>query len=247
MVSLNEMLRYTNQLLAVEAFQDYCPNGLQVEGRSEVRKLVSGVSASQAFIEAALIAKADALLVHHGYFWKNEAPAIVGIKRIRLRSLLINDMSLLAYHLPLDAHSDYGNNVMLARHLHFIVEGSDKNFLFYGRLHKTMAPTAFAEYLQRKLGREPLFVAGSDKPITTLAWCTGGAQRLIENAVDLGVDAYLTGEASESTVHIARECGIHFFAAGHHATERYGANALGQHLAQRFSLQYEFIDIDNPA
>lgn len=252
MMNLDKIIEYTNQLLAVEVFNDYCPNGLQVAGKQRIHKLVSGVTASQGLIEAALAANADALLVHHGYFWKGEIPNIIGMKRRRLRTLLLNDMSLLAYHLPLDAHPRYGNNAMLAQCLKIEVdgvagEGPGKNLLFYGRLHKTMAVSVFAEHLERTLGRAPLSVVGSDKPIATIAWCTGGAQRLIEDAAVLGVDAYLTGEISESTVHIARECGLHFFAAGHHATERYGVAALGCHLAERFSLEHEFIDIDNPA
>jgi len=251
-IARNELVSYTNQLLNIERFADYCPNGLQVEGAAEVRKIVSGVTASQALLEAAVAAGADTVLVHHGYFWKSEAAPIVGMKQRRIKTLLNNEMNLLAYHLPLDAHPELGNNAQLAKRLGLSVEaGMDAELAtsigLVGRLPEAVAGADFAAHVEQVLGRKPLFVAGNEQPIQRIAWCTGGAQGYIDKALALGVDAYLTGEVSEATVHTARECGIHFFSAGHHATERYGVQALGEHLAQHFGLEHEFIDVDNPA
>lgn len=252
MVHLRDLLRYLDDLLEVERFQDYCPNGLQVEGAATVNRLVCGVTASQALIEAAVEANADALLVHHGYFWKGEAAPIVGMKKRRIARLLEHDISLLAYHLPLDAHPVYGNNVQLAQVLGLNVEGSfgpagNPAIGLYGSLAEPLSGEALAEQIGARLGRPPLHVGEAGAPVRTLAWCTGGAQGFIEEAARLGVDAYLTGEVSEQTVHLARENGLHFYAAGHHATERYGARALGEHLADHFGIEQRFIDIDNPA
>ncbi|MDY6980403.1 MAG: Nif3-like dinuclear metal center hexameric protein [Pseudomonadota bacterium] len=252
MVQLSDLVRYLDDLLEVERFSDYCPNGLQVEGGATINRLVCGVTASQALIEAAVEAGADALLVHHGYFWKGEAAPIVGIKKRRIARLLENGISLLAYHLPLDAHPVYGNNVQLAKVLGLKVAGSfgppgNPAIGLYGGLPGALSGEALAGQIAERLGREPLHVGEASAPVSNLAWCTGGAQGLIEEAVRLGVDAYLTGEVSEQTVHLARENGIHFYAAGHHATERYGARALGEHVAEHFGIEQQFIDIDNPA
>lgn len=254
MVQLTELVSYVDDLLEVDRFSDYCPNGLQVEGSATVGKLVSGVTASLALIEAAIDARADAIVVHHGYFWRGEDARVTGMKKQRLRRLLDSDTSLLAYHLPLDAHPLYGNNARLGEQLGLVVEGtfgggSEPAIGLHGRLARPVAAKEFARQVGEALGREPLLVAGAgeDALVDTVAWCSGGAQGYIEQAVALGVDAYLTGEVSEQTVHVARECGIQFVAAGHHATERYGALALGRHLAENFSLEHEFIDIDNPA
>jgi dinuclear metal center YbgI/SA1388 family protein len=252
MVALHELTRYIDTLLETSAFRDYAPNGVQVEGRDTVRTLVSGVTASMAFIDAALDQGADALLVHHGYFWKGENPCIVGYKKRRLQRLLNADVSLLAYHLPLDAHAQLGNNAQLARVLGIRVTGtfdtdSGPRLGMLGELETPIDGATFARRIAEKLKREPLVVLGNARPLRTLAWCTGGAQGYIERAAALGVDAYLTGEVSEYTVHIARETGLHFFAAGHHATERYGVQALGEQLGQKYGLRHVFIDIDNPA
>ncbi len=250
MAKLHQIVRYTDALLAIDKFQDYGPNGLQVEGCAEVNTLVSGVTASQALLDSAIEQGADAVLVHHGYFWKNEDPRVVGMKRRRLASLLENNISLLAYHLPLDAHSELGNNVQLARVLGFVADDTvtDRTELVMtGRPAAPLSGEALAVHIASKLNRQPLHIPGAADTITSIAWCSGGAQGYIEAAVELGVDAYVTGEVSEQTVHVARECGIHFFAAGHHATERYGAPALGEHLAQKFGITHNFIDIDNPA
>ncbi len=251
MVDLNALVAYTDDLLEVDQFSDYCPNGLQVQGRSTVRRLVSGVTASMALVEAAVEAGADAILVHHGYFWRGEDERVVGMKQRRLKRLLGEDISLLAYHLPLDAHPVYGNNARLAEVLGLAVagrfgRGPGPAIGMHGSIERPEPAAGFAERLQRSLGRAALHVPGGTDDIQTVAWCTGAAQGYIEEAVELGVDAYVTGEVSEQTVHVARECGVHFFAAGHHATERYGAQALGMHLSEHFGLEHEFIDIDNP-
>jgi len=252
MVDLNALVAYTDDLLEVDQFADYCPNGLQVQGRGQVRRLVSGVTASLALVEAAAAARADAILVHHGYFWRGEDPRVVGMKQRRLKRLLAEDISLLAYHLPLDAHPLYGNNACLAEALGLAVagrfgQGPGPAIGMHGTTDAPLAAEAFGQRLERALGRTALHVPGASETIQTVAWCTGAAQGYIEQAAELGVDAYVTGEVSEQTVHVARESGVHFFAAGHHATERYGARALGRHLSERFGLEHEFIDIDNPA
>jgi len=251
MVLLQELVRYTNELLDIQSFRDYCPNGLQVQGENEVQTIISGVTGSQAFLEAAINAGANALLVHHGYFWSGEDPCIVGMKRQRLARLLGADVSLLAYHLPLDAHPEYGNNAQLGKLLGFEVAGSfgrapGDSLGLHGTLPTPMSAEALSQHLRATLGRKPLHIPGKADPIRTVAWCTGAAQSYIEQSVMVGADAFISGEISEQTVHVARELGIHYFSAGHHATERYGVQALGTHLAERFGLQHRFIDIDNP-
>lgn len=249
-VALHTLVAEADRFLDVARVVDYCPNGLQVEGRGEVRRIVSGVTASQALLDAAVEAQADLVLVHHGYFWKNENPCIVGIKQRRLKTLLNHDISLVAYHLPLDLHAEVGNNVQLARRLGLAVEGSlepgnPRAIGLLGSLPQALSPAEFAAQVGVALGREPLLVAG-ERPIRRVAWCTGAAQGYIDQAIAAGADAYLTGEVSESTVHSARESGISFLAAGHHATERYGVQALGDWLAQRFAIEHRFVDCDNP-
>jgi dinuclear metal center YbgI/SA1388 family protein len=251
MAPLSALVRYTDDLLNVTAFRDYCPNGLQIEGRQEVERIISGVTASRRLIEVACDRKADAVLVHHGFFWRGEQLTITGVKRERVRRLLANDISLLAYHLPLDAHHELGNNAQLANLLSFNIEGSlnpdDRAGIgLYGALSEPTSVDGMIRRLCTVLDREPLHIAGGPAAIRTVGWCTGAAQGMIERAVELALDAYISGEISEQTVHIAREAGIHYFAAGHHATERCGVKALGGHLAQRFGLQHQFIDIDNP-
>ncbi|WP_455223582.1 Nif3-like dinuclear metal center hexameric protein [Kaarinaea lacus] len=251
MVLLQELVRYTNELLDIQSFRDYCPNGLQVQGSDEVQTIISGVTASQAFLDAAINDGANALLVHHGYFWSGEDPCIIGMKKQRLARLLGANASLLAYHLPLDAHPEYGNNAQLGKLLGFEVLGSfgrapGDTLGLHGVLATPMSAEALAQHLQAALGRKPLHIPGNANPIRTVAWCTGAAQSYIEQSVSLGVDAFISGEISEQTVHVARESGIHYFSAGHHATERYGVQALGNHLANRFGIQHRFIDIDNP-
>ncbi len=248
--TLKELINATDELLQPQDFHDYCPNGLQVEGKPQVGKLVTGVTACQALLDQAVAQNADALLVHHGYFWRGEDAVIVGMKRRRVATLLRHDISLLAYHLPLDAHPELGNNVQLAKvlgmQIHAGLQASEHSVGNAGELTEARSGEAFARHIATRLGREPLHIAGDSAKIRSIAWCTGAAQEYIQQAIGLGVDAYLTGEASEQTVHTAREAGIHFYAAGHHATERFGVQAVGKYLAQKFDLEHQFIDIDNP-
>lgn len=250
MVQLKNLLNYSNNVLEIERFNDYCPNGLQIEGKQEIKKIVSGVTASQALIDAAIKEKADVLLVHHGYFWKGEDERIIGLKYQRVRRLIESGVNLVAYHLPLDAHPLYGNNAKLAEILDMDVAGvfppENDAVGMYGTLKKPMSAANFSQKIMEALDREPLHIGDNNEQIHTVAWCSGAAQSYIEEAVELGVDAYITGEISEQTVHIARESGLHFYAAGHHATERYGVQAFSEHLASHFDLEHQFIDIPNP-
>lgn len=249
-IALTTLLEEAERFLGAARIADYCPNGLQVEGRPQVRRIVSGVTASQALLDAAVEADADVVLVHHGYFWKGENPCVIGMKQRRLKTLLNHDISLLAYHLPLDVHPQVGNNVQLAAQLDITVEGpldpeNAKVVGLVGSLEEPMSARDFARRVQEVLGREPLLVEGSQM-VRRIGWCTGGGQGYIDQAITAGVDLYLTGEASEQTVHSARENDISFIAAGHHATERYGVQALGDYLAKRFALEHLFIDCPNP-
>jgi dinuclear metal center YbgI/SA1388 family protein len=251
-VKLAELVACSDQLLQPQLFNDYCPNGLQVQGKAEVSRLVSGVTASQALIDHAIAGGADAMLVHHGFFWKGEDPCITGMKYSRLKGLLNNGISLIAYHLPLDAHPQYGNNAQLAKLLEIEISGglepgNANSVGNIGRLPVSVTADTFRQLVSDRLGREALLIPGGDHAIKTVGLCTGGAQGYIGQAAAQGVDAYLSGEISEPTVHEARELGVHYIAAGHHATERYGVQAVGEYLAQMFSLDHQFIDIDNPA
>ncbi len=249
MVNRDELMQALNAELEPERFRDYCPNGLQVEGRREIRRIVSGVTASLALVEAAVEAGADLILVHHGYFWKGEAQEVTGMKRERMRLLLTHDINLVAYHLPLDAHPVLGNNTQLAGRLGFAIGGvlREDGVGQVGTPARALSAPDMQAHISNVLGREALCVEAGDHPIRRIAWCTGGAQSLLPEAAAQGVDAYISGEISEQTTHEARELGVHYFAAGHHATERYGAPALGQWCAERFGLEHEFIEIDNPA
>lgn len=246
MAKRTDILAKIDEWLEPGNFQDYAPNGLQVEGKDEVRTLVTGVTASQALVDAAVEQGADMILVHHGYFWKGEDQAIRGMKKRRIKQLLNNDISLLAYHLPLDDHPDYGNNRQLADVLGIQNPRPLGGLVWQGELEAPLSPEKFGLHLARALHREPLHVGGGPERIETVAWCTGAAQGFIGTALDAGIDAYISGEISEPTTHTARECGIHYYAAGHHATERYGVQALGQALAEAFGLRHQFIDCDNP-
>ncbi|WP_019558750.1 Nif3-like dinuclear metal center hexameric protein [Thioalkalivibrio sp. ALE12] len=249
MVNRDELMQALNAELEPERFRDYCPNGLQVEGRREIRRIVSGVTASLALVEAAVEAGADLILVHHGYFWKGEPQEVTGMKRERMRLLLAHDINLVAYHLPLDAHPVLGNNTQLAGRLGFAIDGvlREDGVGQVGSPARVMSAPDMQAHISNVLGREALCVEAGDHPIRRIAWCTGGAQSLLAEAAAQGVDAYISGEISEQTTHEARELGVHYFAAGHHATERYGAPALGQWCAERFGLEHQFIEIDNPA
>ncbi|MGG2140153.1 type 2 GTP cyclohydrolase I [Symbiopectobacterium sp. RP] len=244
----SELETVINQQLNVVAFQDHAPNGLQVEGRENVQRIITGVTASQALLDVAVAQQADAVLVHHGYFWKNESPVISGMKRRRLKTLLANDINLYGYHLPLDAHPELGNNACLAALLDITVLGEIEQLLPYGELTQPVSGEALRERLETRLGRSVLHCRdNAPLQITRLAWCSGGGQGFIERAARFGVEAFITGEVSEQTIHIAREMGLHFYAAGHHATERGGIKALGKWLAQQHGLDVTFVDIPNPA
>ncbi len=250
MIEPRALVAYCDRFLDAPRFADYAPNGLQVEGDRLVTRLVSGVTASAALIDAALDEGADAILVHHGWFWKNENPCLIGIKGRRARTLLSAGISLIAYHLPLDAHPEVGNNVTLGARLGFTeMEPTTvaNGLLWVGRPPIPVLPEALADQVSRQLGRGVTLVGESRGLIERIAWCTGGGQGYLEQAADLGVDAFLSGELSEQTTHQAREHGLCYLAAGHHATERYGVQALGSHLADRFELLHQFIEIDNPA
>lgn len=236
-------------LLAVDRFRDYGPNGLQVEGAAEVRRLVSGVTASRALIDAAIAQGADAILVHHGLFWRGQDGRITGWLRERLARLLAHGINLFAYHLPLDAHAELGNNAQLGRLLGLEADGrfGEQDLGFIGDAAGLGTAQDLAARAAQRLGRGPLLLAGDGRPLRRVAWCTGGAQGHFEAAIAAGADLFLTGELSEPQAHIARETGVAFLACGHHATERYGAPALGAYLADRYALTHQFIDIDNPA
>jgi len=235
-------------LLDSSRFNDYCPNGLQVEGRKEIERVVCGVTASRALIERAIALKADAIVVHHGWFWKGEDSRVTGIRRERLALILANEINLFAFHLPLDAHPELGNNAQLARVLGWQFEAlcPAQPLLNLGRLEHPMSAGEVARSVAARLAREPLLIGDSSREIKRVAWCTGGAQGYFEQAIEQGVDLFLSGEISEQTVHLARETGVAFIAAGHHATERYGVQALGGWLAKEQALDVSFVDIDNP-
>ncbi|QLB13497.1 dinuclear metal center YbgI/SA1388 family protein [Bisgaardia hudsonensis] len=241
-----------NQKLNSQAITDYAPNGLQVEGKTEIKKIITGVTASQALIDYAVSENADAILVHHGYFWKSENPCIRGMKGKRIKTLLVNDINLYGYHLPLDIHTELGNNAKLAQLLGIEnlqpLENSTTSIPVYGSLINPVTGEEFAQRIEKALNRKPLFCGeNASHLIRTIGICTGGGQGYIDLAAQKGLDAFITGEVSEQTIHSAREQGLHFFAAGHHATERYGIKALGEWLAKEYGFEVIFKDIDNPA
>ena len=245
---LNELRDYIGNLLQISRFRDYCPNGVQVEGRAQVQRIASGVTASQRLLDAAAEWGADAVLVHHGYFWRNEEAAITGIKKQRIAHLLRHDMSLLAYHLPLDAHPELGNNAQLGRLLGFVEHGrfGEQDIACHGELMRAQSLQQLSAHIGTVLQRTPQVIGDSQRPIRRIAWCTGAAQGYFEQAVALGVDAFLTGEISEQNVHVALESGVAFISAGHHATERYGVQALGAHLAAQCGVEHCYFEMDNP-
>ncbi len=252
MTDRDQLLHAFDALLEPGRFKDYGPNGLQVEGRREVRRLVSGVTASLALIDAAIEAQADAVVVHHGLFWRGQDGRLTGWMKQRVARLLAHDINLYAYHLPLDAHPELGNNAQLARVLGLQADArfGDQDLGFVGAPAGGGAfasPRALADHVEAALGRPVTMVEGGSGPITRLAWCTGGAQGYFEAAIAAGAQAFLTGEISEPQAHYARECGVSFLACGHHATERYGAPALAARVAADLGLEHRFIDIPNPA
>jgi dinuclear metal center YbgI/SA1388 family protein len=247
-IPTTELVQTLDQLLQPARFRDYGPNGLQVEGRPQISRIISGVTASRALIEAAIDARADAILVHHGLFWRGQDGRVTGWMRQRLALLLANDINLLAYHLPLDAHAELGNNAQLGRRLGWTADArfGEQDLGFIGD-----APMpdlqSLAAHVRATLGRDVVSVAGDGRRLRRVAWCTGGAQGYFEAAIAAGADVFLTGEISEPQAHYARETGVAFIAAGHHATERFGAPAVGDWIAQAHGVEHVFIDIDNPA
>lgn len=250
MASRSDIESYLAALLDVGRFRDYGPNGLQIEGRPEVKTLVSGVTASRALIEAAIAQKADAILVHHGLFWRGHDGRLTGWLKARVELLMAHGINLYAYHLPLDAHAEYGNNAQLGARLGFVADGrfGEQNIGYVGAPAQPLGAAALKALLADRLGREPVMVEGRPgATFTRVGWCTGGAQGYFESAIAAGAQAFITGEISEPQAHLARETGVAFYACGHHATERYGAPALAAHVAETFGLAHQFIEIDNPA
>ena len=248
----HELEQVLNSLLKPEIIKDFCPNGLQIEGANNINKIITGVTATQELIEQAILKKADAILVHHGFFWKNESYVIKGMKYQRIKALIENNINLFAYHLPLDIHAELGNNAQLAQLLNIKVKGplefgNPLSVAIHGEFEHAITGEALTTRISEKLSRQCLHIAPeSNKEIKRIAWCSGGGQGYIELAAEQGFDAFISGEASEQTTHVAKEMDIHFFGAGHHATERYGVKALGEYLMNNYNLDVEFIDIDNP-
>ncbi|MFM8465213.1 MAG: Nif3-like dinuclear metal center hexameric protein [Burkholderiaceae bacterium] len=241
------LTKHLAETLDINRFRDYCPNGLQVEGKPQISRLITGVTASLALLEAAVAAHADALLVHHGYFWRGEDPRVVGSRRARLKLLLDHDINLFAYHLPLDAHPELGNNAQLAKLLGFETTGrfGEQDLGWLGRVNVSTVAD-LVQVVHIALGRTPQLIGDPSQRVERVAWCTGAAQNAFEHAIDAGASVYLSGEISEQTVHLARETGVAYLSCGHHATERYGVQALGNHVAQQFGIHHQFIDIPNP-
>ncbi len=242
----DELSAYLSEFLEIDGYKDYAPNGLQVEGKAEIKKIVTGVTACQALIDQAVAVGADAILVHHGYFWKSEPDVITGFKQKRIKALLQHDINLFGYHLPLDGHNELGNNVLLGKLWGLDEITPTAGLVRLGKLPEAMPMAAFKQMVDDSLNRESLHLEGGPEQVRTIAWCSGGAQGYIDQAIEWSADVYISGEVSEQTTHLAKECGIHYLAAGHHATERLGIKALGEHLAEKFGLENVFIDITNP-
>lgn len=242
----SELILYLNTFLAVGEYKDYAPNGLQVEGRDEIKTIVTGVTACEALIDAAIEENADAILVHHGYFWKSEPAEIVGYKHRRIKKLLKHDINLLAYHLPLDGHPELGNNASLGQLWGLKDVTPVEGLVRLGELTEAIGVVQFLDQVSSSLGREALHLPGGPEMVKRIAWCSGGAQNAISQAIDWQADVYISGEVSEQTTHLAKECGIHYFAAGHHATETLGVKRLGEHLAAQFNLRSIYVDVPNP-
>ncbi|MEA3405161.1 MAG: Nif3-like dinuclear metal center hexameric protein [Pseudomonadota bacterium] len=242
----DDLTAYLADFLKVADYKDYAPNGLQVEGKEQIRTIVTGVTASQALIDEAIKLKADAILVHHGYFWKSEPQEIVGFKQKRIKSLLLNDINLMGYHLPLDGHAELGNNAMLGKLWQLEDITPQPGLVRLGKLAHSVDISEFVNLVSDSLERPVLHLPGGPPQVQTVAWCSGGAQGYIDQALAWKADIYISGEVSEQTTHLAKEGGIHYFAAGHHATERLGIKALGEHLAKRFGLDCHFVDVNNP-
>lgn len=251
MIKRDELVAYLQKEFYQHADNDYCPNGLQIAGTENIEKIICGVSANQELIDAAIARQADAILVHHGFFWKGESPCLRGVKGKRIASLIKNDINCFAYHLPFDCHPELGNNILLGECLGLndissFTLGAYADLGYMGSCQQAVSVAEMQNLLEQKLGQQPLVIAAGEQQIRRVAWCTGAAQDALEEAAAMGVDAYITGEIAERTPALAKELGIHYFAAGHHATERFAVRAVAEHLQQHFSVQAEFIDIANP-
>jgi dinuclear metal center YbgI/SA1388 family protein len=251
-VSRHTLAQYLQDILGSNQIKDYCPNGLQIEGKSTISTIVTGVTASQALLQKALEVQADAIIVHHGYFFKNEQAVLTGMKKKRIETLIKNDMNLFAYHLPLDVHPTLGNNHEMAQKLELqsvvsLDTGTNPPLGLIGNLPVEQNVDKLVDKLMHILDRKPLLIEGGERTVRQVALCTGAGQDFIEHAYTAGADVYISGEISERTTHFAREAPIHYLASGHHATETFGVYALGQHLAQQFQIQHQFFDINNPA
>ena len=254
-ISTRDLCAWMDDTLSAQAFNDYCPNGLQVEGKSSIKHIIAGVTASEALIQYAIECRADAILVHHGWFWRGEDPRVRGQKKRRLAALLAHDINLIAYHLPLDAHPVLGNNAQLAKQLGLIptltTDGRPRttganNLVWLGSAPGITRLGELNELISKRLGRSPLTIGSDDIQVGSVAWCTGAAQGMLQDAIDAGADVYISGEISEPTVHLARESGVAYISAGHHATERYGIQALGIEIQRVLGVSVEFFDVDNP-
>jgi dinuclear metal center YbgI/SA1388 family protein len=248
-VPRDELTNFLASELDITRFRDYCPNGLQVEGKDRVGLIVTGVTASIALLEAAIEEGADAVIVHHGYFWRGEDARVVGPLKRRLQLLLAHDVNLYAYHLPLDSHAVLGNNAQLGSLFGFqpISRFGDQELGWVGNAQADVKTVGdLANHIQQKLGRAPTLIGDPDKVLNRVAWCTGAAQSMFSDAINAGADVYISGEISEQTVHLSREMDVPYLACGHHATERYGVQALGQHVSKQLGIRHQFIDIHNP-
>lgn len=247
--SRRTILDWCDETLQTDLFKDYAPNGLQIEGRSEIRKIVTAVTASRAACDYAVKQQADMLLVHHGMFWKSEPATITGWKKDRIATLLKHEINMAGYHLPLDAHPELGNNARLAKLMDWTTERrfGEQNLLNAGRLNTPKTLGELSAKLHQKLGRKPVAIGDETRIIENIVWCTGGAQGFFQTAIDEGADAYITGEISEAQFHLSNETGTAFISAGHHATERYGIQALGEAIAATFGIETVFFDEQNPA
>ncbi len=244
----DELHTYLTGLLEAPKFRDYCPNGLQVEGRADVHRVVTGVTASLELLEAAVAHRADAILVHHGWFWRSDDARITGYRRRRIALLMQENVNLYAFHLPLDGHPELGNNAALARHMGWTIDGrfGEQDLGFTGAPSVPLTLAELAAQLETRLDRKPLIIGDPARRVSRLAWCSGGAQGYFEAAAATGAQVFVSGEVSEQTWHLARETDTAYIAAGHHATERYGVQAVGQHLSEKFGIEHLFLDIHNP-
>jgi dinuclear metal center YbgI/SA1388 family protein len=249
-VNRGELEQFLASELQIARFRDYCPNGVQVEGRNEIKRIISGVTACQALLEEAVRLKADAILVHHGYFWRGEDMRVIGQKHKRLKILLENDISLFAYHLPLDMHPIVGNNAQLAKKLDLQMSSrfGEDDIIWMGNSQLESLKTVgdLANHIINKLGRAPMLIGDANQLLGNIAWCTGAAQSMLGQAIDAGANVYISGEISEPTVHLARESNVAYLACGHHATERYGVQALGELIEKQFGIEHIYVDINNP-